>query len=151
MDPTYLPGLIGRAQCCFLLKDYMTALTYYQSCYRLSTPMSTQENDIRLGLGACFAEVGDSERARICFQDVIDSDPTNADALYHLGVWQLVGSRVSTFSISSKRSSFFAYPSQNPFPCLIPQTFSFPFSDFHCQIIIPILSYISTAFVHFLI
>ncbi|VDM34900.1 unnamed protein product [Hydatigera taeniaeformis] len=77
---------LGKACIAFNRQEYRNALAFYRKALRLQPNCSPS---VRLGIGHCFARLGNSQKARLAFQRALDLDVESVEALVGLAVLDL--------------------------------------------------------------
>nr|CDS23269.1 RNA polymerase associated protein CTR9 [Echinococcus granulosus] len=77
---------LGKACIAFNKQEYRNALAFYRKALRLQPNCSAS---VRLGIGHCFARLGNPQKARLAFQRALDLDPESVEALVGLAILDL--------------------------------------------------------------
>lgn len=77
---------LGKACIAFNKQEYRNALAFYRKALRLQPNCSPS---VRLGIGHCFARLGNPQKARLAFQRALDLDPESVEALVGLAILDL--------------------------------------------------------------
>lgn len=77
---------LGKACIAFNKREYKNALAFYRKALRLQPNCSPS---VRLGIGHCFARLGNMQKARLAFQRALDLDPDSVEALVGLAILDL--------------------------------------------------------------
>ncbi|BHF72144.1 protein required for normal CLN1 and CLN2 G1 cyclin expression [Sparganum proliferum] len=81
-----VPAYLGKACIAFNKQEYRNALGFYRKALRLQPNCPAS---VRLGIGHCFARLGNLEKARMAFQRALDLDPDSVKALVGLAILDL--------------------------------------------------------------
>ncbi|KAL5109065.1 hypothetical protein TcWFU_006317 [Taenia crassiceps] len=77
---------LGKACIAFNKQEYRNALAFYRKALRLQPNCSPS---VRLGIGHCFARLGNPLKARLAFQRALDLDRESVEALVGLAILDL--------------------------------------------------------------
>ncbi|XP_018496756.1 LOW QUALITY PROTEIN: RNA polymerase-associated protein CTR9 homolog [Galendromus occidentalis] len=81
-----IPSLLGKACIAYNKKDYRGSLAFYQKALRTNPNCPA---DVRLGMGLCFFELGNLEKARLAFGRAIELNPKCVGAVVGLAILEL--------------------------------------------------------------
>uniref|UniRef100_A0A5K3FBW5 TPR_REGION domain-containing protein n=2 Tax=Mesocestoides corti TaxID=53468 RepID=A0A5K3FBW5_MESCO len=82
----HVPAYLGKACIAFNKQEYKNALGFYRKALRLQPNCPAS---VRLGIGHCFARLGNLKKARLAFQRALDLDPESVKALVGLAILDL--------------------------------------------------------------
>lgn len=86
VDKDNILSKLGMACIKYHKKQYKEALSEFEQCL-LMNPQGPA--DIRLGMGLCHYQLDNFERAKQCFERVLQLDPNNVSALIYLAIIDL--------------------------------------------------------------
>ncbi|KAM3174519.1 hypothetical protein ACTXT7_010376 [Hymenolepis weldensis] len=81
-----IQAYLGKACIAFNKQEYKNALLFYRKALMLHPNSSPS---IRVGIGHCYARLGNVQKARLAFQRTLDLDPECVDALVGLAILDL--------------------------------------------------------------
>ncbi|VDO03599.1 unnamed protein product [Rodentolepis nana] len=81
-----IQAYLGKACIAFNKQEYKNALLFYRKALMLHPNASPT---IRVGIGHCYARLGNVQKARLAFQRALDLDPECVDALVGLAILDL--------------------------------------------------------------
>ena len=86
LDNKNVPCLLGKAVMCYNDKQYHQALEWYSKALKANPQCP---GFVRLGMAYCWYRLKEHEKAKLCFQRVVDMEPENVTALVGLALLDL--------------------------------------------------------------
>eukprot|EP00668_Euglena_longa_P041439 GGOE01054550.1.p1 GENE.GGOE01054550.1~~GGOE01054550.1.p1 ORF type:complete len:1236 (+),score=482.77 GGOE01054550.1:811-4518(+) len=99
LDAKNLPALVGKAIIAYDEKQYSKALDFYSQALKANPRCP---GFVRLGMAYCWYRLKNPEKAKLCFQRVVDLEPNNVTALVGLALIDLDIRNKASFERSVK-------------------------------------------------